>query len=426
MMNFDQNGGYMCFRKIVLVILALGFLTGQLSAQLGEVADREDFSTESVEFDFEGPKSGSLAGDVLSRWGLNFLKGSVGVPTIMTRFELVFSNNLLHNGDGTGQSAEIPLVINLKHPALKVGFEMSNGDENTQVTVTAFDELGNKLGSVQRSGLEEPAFLGVGVGESLGISKVVLSYGADEKSEEIDDLIVEYVDRPEFASYLAQIADGPIPGFGTFQTTIIVTNVSNSTASGELAFFDGSGDPLALDFGDGEKSTLDLMIRPSSSVTFVSSGTASPVGVGYARILSSVPVDGTAVFRLTRPNGEIASEAGVGSDRGRVDAVGAVEKLVAENFDSGIAAVNISDSEASAEIQLYDQSGEAVDLNKSLLELPPGGHTSGFLSSIFPDLQSEDFSGTIRVVSDVPLAVVIMRTANGVVISSLPVGSLQK
>jgi hypothetical protein len=109
-----------------------------------------------------------------------------------------------------------------------------------------------------------------------------------------------------------------------------------------------------------------------------------------------------------------------------VDVVGAVEKLVAEDFDSGFAAVNVGGSEADADILLYDQDGDLVDRNKSLLDLPAGNHTSGFLASIFPDLQTEDFSGTIRISSDVPLAVVIMRTANQVVISSLPVGSLEE
>jgi len=148
--------------------------------------------------------------------------------------------------------------------------------------------------------------------------------------------------------------------------------------------------------------------------------------VGYARIRTSVPVEGTAVFRLTSPSGAIASEAGVGSDSGRVDVLGAVEKIMADNFDSGIAAVNVGDSEAEADILLYDQNGDLVDINRSLLDLPAGGHTAGFLSSIFSTVQGEDFSGTIRIVSDVPIAVVIMRTAGGVVISSLPVGSQQK
>jgi len=415
----------MTLGRMFLAGVVLALFTAHLSAQLSEVPGREDFGSGSLEFDFEGPKSGAQAGDILSRWGLRFSKGNMGTPTILTRVELVFPNNLLFNGDGSGSSADVPLVIDLEYPAAKVGFELSNGDELTQISVTAFDGLGNSLGSVQRSGLQEPAFMGVGVTGGNGISKLLVSYGSSEQIEEIDDLIVEYVDRKEFATYLAQIADGPIPGFGAFQTTVIVTNASNSTASGELALFDSNGMPLELDFGEGKKSAVSLEIPPSSSVTLVSSGTASPVGVGYASITTNVPVDGTAVFRLTSPSGEIVSEAGVGSASGRVDALGAVEKIVADNFDSGIAAVNVGDSASDAEILLYDQDGELVDQNRSLLDLPAGGHTSGFLSGIFPSVQSEDFSGTIRIVSDVPIALVIMRTANGVVISSLPVGSLQ-
>lgn len=412
--------------RIVLLAAFLSSFTGLLPAQLNEIGSREEFGTDAVEFDFEGPKNGALAGDLLSRWGLRFSGGSSGMATIATELNLVFSNNLLFNGTGDGSSAGIPLVIDLKYPASKVGFDLSNGDENTQVSVKAFDVLGNELGSVQRSGLGDPAFLGIGVAGPASIAKLLISYGNSDDAEEIDELIVDYLERPEFTTFLAQIADGPIPGFGTFQTTIIVTNASNSTATGQMALFDSDGDPLALDFGDGKKSSFDLVIQPSSSVTLVSSGTASPVGVGYARIITSVPVEGTAVFRLTSPGGAIASEAGVGSDSGRVDVVGAVEKLAADNFDSGIAAVNVGNAEADADILLYDQNGDIVDQNKSLLDLPAGGHTSGFLSSIFPALQNEDFSGTIRISSDVPIAVVIMRTYNGVVVSSLPVGSLQK
>ncbi len=416
----------MILRRMMFAGSFLALFTSLLSAQLNEIGSRDDFAVDSVEFDFEGPKSGAPAGNLLSQWGLRFSEGSSGIPTILTRVELIYPDNSLLNGTGTGSSADIPLVIDLKHPASKVGFELSNGDENTQVTLRGFDELGNSLGSVQHTGLEDPVFMGVGVGGGFGIAKLLISYGSSADAEEIDDLIVEYVERPEFTTFLSQIADGPIPGFGTFQTTIIVTNASSSTATGQLALFDSGGEPLELDFGNGKKSSIDLDIEPRSSVTFVSSGTASPVGVGYARILTSVPVEGTAVFRLTSPGGAISSEAGVGSDSGRLDVVGAVEKVVADNFDSGFAAVNVGDSTADADVLLYDQNGELVDQNRSLLDLPAGEHTSGFLSSIFPALQNEDFSGTIRIVSDVPIAVVIMRTFNGVVISSLPVGSLEK
>jgi len=425
-MKFDSNGGYMSLLKVIFPVLFLVFFTGLLPAQLSEVSSREDFSTDSVEFDFEGPLNGALAGDLLSQWGLQFSSGGSGTPTILTIFELAFPNNFLLNGSEAESSADIPLVIDLKYPASKVGFELSNGDEDTQISVTAFDPVGNNLGAVQRSGLSEPAFLGVGTTGSARISKLLVSYGSSNAAERLDDLILEFVDRPQFVTFLAQVADGPIPGFGTFQTTIIVTNASNSTATGQLALFDSEGEPLELDFGQGEENLFNLQIPPSSSVTFVSSGTADPVGVGYARITTGVPVEGTAVFRLTSPSGVIASEAGVGSNSGRVDVVGAVEKLVADDFDSGIAAVNVGDTAADAELLLYDQSGDLVDRNRTLLDLPGGGHTSGFLSGIFPALQGEDFSGTIRIVSDVPIALVIMRTASGVVISSLPVGSLEK
>jgi hypothetical protein len=416
----------MNLRKISVVLVLLVPFVGLVQGQLGKLDSKQDFGANSIEIGFEGPKDGALGGRIISEWGITFPEGDFGIPTIRTKMVLLFTNNLLTNAPLSGSSADKPLVINFASPAKKVGFILSNGDADTQVSITAFDELGGSLGSVQHSDLEEPTFVGVESTGAVGISKLLLSYGAREEAEEIDDLIVEYMNRPQFGTVLAQIADGPIPGFGTFQTTIIVTNSSSSTAQGELSLFDSNGDPVIIPLNGTLAREHDFSIPPYSSSTWVSSGTSNPVVVGYANVESNVPVSGTAVFRLTSPSGEIVAEAGVGSDRGKVDVVAAVQKVVEDGFDSGIAAVNVSDSQADSEVLLYDSAGQLVDINTTVLDLPAGEHTAKFLTDIFPQVAEEDFNGSIQVVSDLPLAVVIMRTANGVVVSSLPVGSLEK
>ena len=124
-------------------------------------------------------------------------------------------------------------------------------------------------------------------------------------------------------------------------------------------------------------------------------------------------------------DGTIQTEAGVGSSPGSLSAVGAVQKVVQGGFDSGIAAVNTSDESASAILEAYDSDGNLVGLNTSDLNLQGRNHTAKFLSELFPSLKDEDLEGTVRVKSDKPIALVILRTGGGRVLSSLPVGSLE-
>jgi hypothetical protein len=105
--------------------------------------------------------------------------------------------------------------------------------------------------------------------------------------------------------------------------------------------------------------------------------------------------------------------------------VGAVQKTVAGNFDGGVAIVNTTNRQATAWVELYNQDGNREGINPQIASLGPGQHDAQFLAQMFPGIANQDFDGTIRVLSDVPLAVVILRIAVGQVRSSLPVGSTE-
>jgi hypothetical protein len=239
--------------------------------------------------------------------------------------------------------------------------------------------------------------------------------------------MLEYSQRHPFKTYLAQVGDGPIPGNGSLKTTIVVSNLTNSTARGEVAFFDETGQPLELDVNGKLGSTFDFEIATFSGMSFATSGALPGIRVGWAEVSSNVPVGGTAIFAVLSEDGSIESEAGVGTANGTTYAIGAVEKTVVGNLDSGIAVVNVSKEVANARIDALDQSGKLVAINQSLLQnMQPGTHIARFLSQIFESLVGKDFSGTIRITSNVPLAAVILRTGGGIVLSSLPVGSTEE
>jgi hypothetical protein len=412
--------------RITGVLIVFSMLSTLALGQLSPVTSPNDFDPSSVRLDFEGPSSGAPASQLLAGWGVIFPEGEWGVPVVNQSFFAGILNTFLVNQHPSGSSANQPLVINLRHPAQKIGFYMGSITSQDQVSIRAYDPVGQDLGEVSQTGLESPAFLGVETSSNRGIAKLLLSYGNAESAERIDFLLLEYRARPQFETYLAQVGDGP-PGAGSLQTTIVVSNLTNSTAIGELAFFDEQGQPMQLLVNGTMGSTFDFSIKSFSGNSFATSATSQPVKVGWAKISSNVPVGGTAVFGILGADGSVETEAGVGTSEGSSYSIGAVQKSLEGNFDSGIAVVNISDQVATARIDALDQNGDLVAINNQLLaNLQPGEHVARFLSQIFEDLADQNFDGTIRITGNTPLAAVILRTAKGKVLSSLPVGSTEE
>ena len=317
------------------------------------------------------------------------------------------------------------MIINFRYPVRRAGFQLENGTSNSRAIIKAFDALGNALGTIEQDGLAGETFVGIEATTDPGIFKLTVDYGDGGPDEQIDDLMVDYQSRPTFTTYLAQIADGPLPS-GALQTTIVVSNLTNTTARGELRLLDDGGLPLSFEMNGIPGSTFDLLIPPFSSRSFTSGGNALPPTPGYACIQSTVPVDGTAIFRVLDAQRNVTSEAGVGASVGRMTVVGAVQKFASGNFNSGVAVVNTSGQNTRGRIRLYDPSGTLVASNTDDLDLGPGEHVAKFLHELFSGV-AEDFEGTVVVTADQPLALVVLRTiAGGLVISSLPAGSTQQ
>jgi hypothetical protein len=412
--------------KKILFVCVCALLSGSpLLAALNEVPGGGGFGADSVLFDFSGPAAGSRAARALAKWGITFEEGEAGIPVIDQEVVLGFVNNSVLNVPLSGNSANRPLILNFAYPASRIGFRLSNGSEATVVTIQAYGPNGADLGTVTRNGLAEPVNLAVVTDSASGIAKLVFSYGADQAPEQLDELQVAFVARPSFEIYLAQVGDGPIPGVGALQTTIVATNLSGSTTQGEIQFYSSSGDPLVVSNGQSSGSSFPLNIARGGSFSFTTDGQSDPVGVGYARLVTNVPVEATAIFGIVSNAGGVITEAGVGSAEGRSTMVGAVLKRVEGNLDSGIALVNTSDEVANAVVELFDTQGRFVATSSAFAGLGAGEHSAAFLSGIFPTVANSDFRGTVRITSNVPMAAVILRTGNGLVLSSLPVGSLE-
>src|SRR5690606_38336204 len=328
----------MNWRFVPLLLLVATIVNGPLHAQVTKLSNSSAFGSEAVEADFEQLQDGTNGSSVLGGWGISFQAPGTSTPVVRTVGAASVFRNVLRN---EGDSADVPLIVNLKYPVEKIGFVLGNGDEATQVTIQAWNDLGVDLGTIEQNGLADSTFVGVETSDPNGISKLLISYGASDREEQINSLLLEYVERPQFVVYLAQIGDGPLPGAGQLTTSLVVSNLSASTATSTLKFFDEQGNPLSLTTVEGIDDTFEMAIQPFSSKSLETDGSTSPATAGYAVIESNVPVEGTAIFRVSSV-GTVVTEAGVGSAQGRFRVVGAVQKFQSGNFDSGVAIVNTS------------------------------------------------------------------------------------
>lgn len=407
----------------VLIVVSLPIFGSGAFGQLVDVSNSPGFSADSVAFTFNEYFPEAEAGRVLGAWGIRMSGQSGSVPRFKLYVIAGSSNVVVENSASDDSSANKALILDFEQPAKTVSFRVPASPEDSELTVEAYSPLGVRLGNIRKE-VPSHELVAVSTSNLAGIGKLVISWGSNPDPEEIDDLHVEFLERQPTVVYLAQIGNGAIPGVGALQTTVVVTNLSNSTAEGELAFFASDSSPLELQFGSESGSVFLLGIPPGASVSFTTGG--QDLKVGYARVTSSVPVEATATFRVVGLTGNVLTEAGVGSARPALLQVGAVQKERAQDFDSGIAVVNVGDERANAVLELLNPAGQVIATNDEIVNLNSGAHTAAFLSQIFPSVANQDFEGSIRIRSNQPMAAVILRAKQGLVYSSLPVGSTEK
>ncbi|MGH9339698.1 MAG: hypothetical protein ACRD1R_08970 [Acidobacteriota bacterium] len=188
-----------------------------------KLTDDQSFTPEAIRLDFEGQQESAIVSDLFSAWGVTFLESSVAVPKI--RIRLIASTSLappratpVLRNESTGDpsaNANHPLVINFRFPLKRVAFSLDNGNQAVTARISAFDMFGNLLGLVEQASIAGGNFAGVFVGLETtavqGISKVVIDYGDSENSEEVDWMLLDFVSRPTFTTFLAQVGDGEFP-----------------------------------------------------------------------------------------------------------------------------------------------------------------------------------------------------------------------
>ena len=217
--------------------------------------------------------------------------------------------------------------------------------------------------------------------------------------------------------YFPQIADGTA-GRIKFKTAMVFVNTGDATTV-RVQFFDSSGQPLAMRFGDAENPSAELELQmEKGGATYLQSPADPGLRVGYARITAGAGVDGTAIFTRIdagRDPNIILYDAGVPATRAAGDFVFLLDSL--GDNDTGIAIVNasegLSDDEDPAEIELTLRDSDGFLVGTSTIALGRGEHRAAFIKELFsdPDVveQASEMQGIVSVHCSVPLVALTLR-----------------
>lgn len=367
----------------------------------------------SIVFDFEGFEPNSPARRLLTAWGIELLSsGEVdsGSPEIAAILSDGVPDNVLRVPSLETSEAAI-MVLDFDSPVRRIGFDAGT-DPIRQLEMSAFDWTGQFLGAVQAP--ESGRFFGAGSVDASAIRKVIVKAVPGEGIE-LDDLRVEFFEPPEFESCLAQIGNGRNGDF-RLSTVIQFANPWNFPVEGTLRLFDDAGSELPVEFNGAIDSEFFVQVAPFGSVTMNSGG--DPLAVGFACLSSAAPLQATASFQLSGPEGGVIHEAGVESASSQHLLVTGVTQDTASGLGSGVAIANPSALPVKVELNLRDERGNEFH---TALNLPPVGHAARFLDEFFPALQGIDVQGALRITSAGPIVVTALRTMLGRLLSSLPV-----
>ncbi len=426
-------------RYFAFILVFLLMTSSLVFGQLTKLDSQDDFSPDGIKLDFrEIGYSDSPAGDAYAAVGILFVGEGSSSPR---GFRVILGEGglgpwgrlALRNVRPDGSSPNEALIMRFRYPLVRVGFNLGNGTETTVAQIQAFTAAGEQLGTVEQKDIEEleGPFVGVETTHPAGISTLVLDYGNADAGEQVGSLRMDFRSPHSFRTYLPQIAHGRT-GDRILRTTIQIQALAKSNV--KVSFFNPTGQPMALNFGGDEASTLEFSFPMLGSQRLRTEGPTDETRVGYAVIESNYPVEVQAIFQVTDQDSNLLSEAGISASPSQLLQAAPVEYLPTQKLDTAIAFVNTGDRETYIDLSILDGDGLRAEWQRypPSLALAPGEHRALFISQIctnypkscfssgFPT--GEVFQGSVKLLTrGGPIAATALRTVGGIVISSVEV-----
>ncbi len=211
--------------------------------------------------------------------------------------------------------------------------------------------------------------------------------------------------------YVPQIGHGD-----GFETTLSFINLSGTTSRAEVRAYTDNGTPLNLllraasPFEDAQAvSEMGLETAPLGYGALSTYSFNPSVQVGWAEITTEDSVAVEVVFSRYAASRQLLTSTSVLP--GPLTTEFSFIAFANPVARSGLALLNPPDAVATANValRLFDRFGFLV--GERVVPLAPGRKISRFVdeAELFPGLEGQDFSGTVEVRSDVPVAVMPLR-----------------
>ena len=186
--------------------------------------------------------------------------------------------------------------------------------------------------------------------------------------------------------YAAQFANGE----GTSSEVVLCNPSATTEVSGEAAFFDNDGRPMAVGIlGSSARTSMDFQLKPLGMVVIATDGLGS-LNSGSVQVSSKGTVAGFVRF-----NAPGLGVAGVGSSEPLNGFIAPVRGK-AGNVYSGIAIQNIESSPVTIRLSLRDRYGATIPNGTATVPSLAGlGHIAVFIHQLFPEAALDDFSGSL-------------------------------
>ena len=202
---------------------------------------------------------------------------------------------------------------------------------------------------------------------------------------------------------------------GGYQTTLTYVNYSQQSVTCTTSFYGDNGLPVSMPFTDQTSSVRTDIMPPGGSLHVQTQAPLAPPFVqGWAQATCTGPVEAGLLYRYF-VNGTAVGEASVNAETAPTMAFATFAQTA-----TGIAYANPSGSAAATvNVQVYGTSG--LLLGSKIITLGPLQHGA---ANVGPLLGLTNFTGFVKITSNIPIITLSLNAEAFPVFSSLPPGDL--
>ncbi|UCF38421.1 MAG: hypothetical protein JSU96_06140, partial [Acidobacteriota bacterium] len=178
------------------------------------------------------------------------------------------------------------------------------------------------------------------------------------------------------------------------------------------------GVPWNIDMDDGQTTSKLTLSIPPSGTKFINSAGTGDLGVGYASLVATAPIEGRIVFEMFDDAGWSMTAAGVSASP-LVNFFEIPIVYKADVYDTGIALYNANDSQVVVQLKVKEVDGDI--LATSSITMQPFEHLPKFSRQFFAAISAlTEFQGSVEVTASLPIGAVALKQA-GLVLTTFEI-----